>query len=605
MSEGGQFQIRPSQVTRTFGPGSIYDNQQDSVVVMGLDYWKPDQFELILDPLLQLEIRKKPKGVCTLVSVSSPKDPENPGHVPVQSFPTWGFCPVCHKLVPKRDKHTGAGMLCDSYQCKSRSNQSGHEIPGTYPVRLVAACTNGHLDDFPWYEWVHRTRQERDACGRDLAELYLETDPGSLSIASTRVKCGRKNCATVPQSLGSSLSSNGLQRVMRGCTMRMPWLGRRDTGCRNANGDMIHMKGVFKGATNMYFPLVRSAVTIPPFSDDLAVKISKTGDDIQKFRNEGKDFYEKWLVTNFELRSPKRPDATWTLEDALAKIAKQEEFTLKNTDIDVRRLEFDALCSKTDYNDREFVTENLENIPEQHSSYLSSAAVVKKARVVSVITGFTRLEPPDPESGTQVARITTGNTTWLPAMENRCEGIFFGFDSAALDEWAGRNPVTERLVQILAVQDARQRAYGNGRHTAKYVFLHTLSHMLMKAFVRLAGHSIASFTERIYCGDGMAGLFIFTSSPSSDGTLGGMADLGRGNKPDIWKALRRAISDASRCSCDPLCSARESSETSQQTGSACHACALLPETCCEQMNRLLDRSMVGDTMTHSIGFMRP
>ena len=32
--------IRPSQVTRTFGPGSIYDNQRDSVIIMGLDFWK-------------------------------------------------------------------------------------------------------------------------------------------------------------------------------------------------------------------------------------------------------------------------------------------------------------------------------------------------------------------------------------------------------------------------------------------------------------------------------------------------------------------------------------------------------------------------------------
>ena len=602
MTGKGQFQIRPSQVTRTFGPGSIYDNQQDSVVVMGLDYWKPDQFEPIPDLLLRLEIGKIFRDVDTLVSVSSPKDPENPGHVPVQSFPTWGFCPVCHKLVPKRDKRTRAEVLCDSGQCKARSGSGERETPKTYPVRLVAACANGHLDDFPWYEWVHRTQQERDACGRGQAELYLETNTGSLSIASTKVRCRGKNCTASPHSLGPSMSNNGLRHIIPGCTKRMPWLGRHATKCDDADGNMIQMKGVFKGATNMYFPFVKSAVTIPPFSDDLAEMISAAGDEIQKFREESEDF-EGWLVTKFELKSKKRPNAAWTLEDALKKISEMEEFTSKDKEIDVYRLEFDALCSKN-CDDREFVTENLKNIPEQMSGSLSSAVIVKKARVVSVITGFTRLEPHDPASGTRIASITTGRPTWFPAMENRCEGIFLGFDSAALDEWEKGDQVTKRLDQILTVHGIQRRTQGNSRHTAKYVFLHTLSHMLMKAFSRLAGHSIASFTERIYCGDGMAGIFIFTSSPSSDGALGGMAEMGRGRRPAIWTALRSAISDASRCSCDPLCSKREPSKTPQPSGSACHACALLPETCCEQMNRLLDRGMVGDSMTDSIGFMR-
>src|SRR4029453_12429034 len=32
----------------------------------------------------------------------------------------------------------------------------------THPARMVVACTIGHIDDFPWYRWVHRGQN----CGR-------------------------------------------------------------------------------------------------------------------------------------------------------------------------------------------------------------------------------------------------------------------------------------------------------------------------------------------------------------------------------------------------------------------------------------------------------
>ena len=34
------FTIRPTQLTSVFGPGAIYDNEEDSLVIMGLDSWE-------------------------------------------------------------------------------------------------------------------------------------------------------------------------------------------------------------------------------------------------------------------------------------------------------------------------------------------------------------------------------------------------------------------------------------------------------------------------------------------------------------------------------------------------------------------------------------
>jgi hypothetical protein len=106
----------------------------------------------------------------------------------------------------------------------------------------------------------------------------------------------------------------------------------------------------------------------------------------------------------------------------------------------------------------------------------------------------------------------------------------------------------------------------------------------------------------------MAGIFIFTSSPSSDGALGGLVELGvkesnTGNSK-IWPILKNAIQQSSTCSCDPLCSIQEPEKTQQEVGAACHACCILPETCCERMNFLLDRDMIHHTLRSKDGFLR-
>ena len=56
------------------------------------------------------------------------------------------------------------------------------------------------------------------------------------------------------------------------------------------------------------------------------------------------------------------------------------------------------------------------------------------------------------------------------------------------------------------------------------------------------------------------------------------------------------------CSSDPVCI--ETTAKARSTNlAACHGCALLPETCCEEGNRLLDRALLVGTPGHAdLGF---
>jgi hypothetical protein len=93
----------------------------------------------------------------------------------------------------------------------------------------------------------------------------------------------------------------------------------------------------------------------------------------------------------------------------------------------------------------------------------------------------------------------------------------------------------------------------------------------------------------------MAGILIYTATPDSEGSLGGLVEMGR---PEfLGPMLRRALDDARLCANDPLCADREPTATgSLLNGAACHACLLTSETSCESANRFLDRGMIVRTL---------
>ena len=133
----------------------------------------------------------------------------------------------------------------------------------------------------------------------------------------------------------------------------------------------------------------------------------------------------------------------------------------------------------------------------------------------------------------------------------------------------------------------------------KYVFLHTLSHLMIKEIANYAGYSVSSLRERIYSNNDMAGILIYTSSPSSDGSLGGLVEQGK--KPKFNIILQKALRKSRLCSMEPLCSYAKLGTGNKSNGSACHACLYLPETSCESMNNLLDRAFIQNTLSSEIG----
>jgi hypothetical protein len=72
-----------------------------------------------------------------------------------------------------------------------------------------------------------------------------------------------------------------------------------------------------------------------------------------------------------------------------------------------------------------------------------------------------------------------------------------------------------------------------------------------------------------------------------------------GRQERLGAVVRRALSRASWCSADPVCSENLGGQGSRLANlAACHACVLLPETSCETVNQGLDRAMIIGTVAN-------
>jgi hypothetical protein len=115
------------------------------------------------------------------------------------------------------------------------------------------------------------------------------------------------------------------------------------------------------------------------------------------------------------------------------------------------------------------------------------------------------------------------------------------------------------------------------------------------------GYTAASIRERIYSrppsaeAEPIAGLLLYTAAPDSEGTLGGLVNLGE--PQTLGRHLDQALEAMRLCTSDPLCAEHPPSGDSLTLhGAACHACLFAPETSCERGNKYLDRSILVPTV---------
>lgn len=406
--------VRRSQVVTTYGPGALIAVDDESFMVAGLDRWDVVDSDTVPERRLEQQLRVH----ALYLPPSETESFRSRRGLPVIRFPLMHSCPECKRLdwfwkLSSDDKNMCA-------RCER----------ALVPSRFVIACANGHIDDFPYSRWVH---EGRTPDGEHRLELTTRGTSASLRDILITCSCGAR------RSLDGAFDRRKIAEVTR-CQGRRPWLGDQEE-CGSA------VRTLQRGASNVWFSSVRSALSIPPWSDGVFQLLERY-----------------WLM----LKSVSEPamlgniltgmGATLTAhgydvdELVRAVLARQaEEAGEVPADANTKSQEYDALLAGRPESDQnqQFVAEPFAP-PAELAGFIEQAVSVPRLREVRALVGFSRLQPAstDADGVSLEAPLSRGDVPWLPAIEVRGEGVFLVLDGERLRQWERRADVAGRIALI-------------------------------------------------------------------------------------------------------------------------------------------------------------
>lgn len=603
--------VRRSQLIAPYGVGSIVNFPlEESLMTAGLDAWRfgnSDQEFIVKEERLQQRLQVDHFRLPPDYRIPG-RGVRNPGiKVPFVRFPRWHYCRWCGEMRE-------LGLFGDPQRCAGTNFADGkscHELPEKkrprlQPMRFIAVCRKeAHIQDFPWMEWVHCKNPPRSGC-----RLRYRAGGGSASLAGLTIRCTCGEYRTLAYAFADRALETGGVEVR--CHGLRPWLG--DTlGDVSRCGESLQV--VQRGASNVYFDHVASSIYLPLWAEAASRSVVSALEDVQHWSMlssglvDGKISLDRCIIL-CQLRGMPVTDAEGLQAAAQRKldgnsIANATDLTNSNPYEDeenYRRAEYDALRAGRGgkYTDLYCVVRDSAAYQNPIKHFFNKIGLVHKLRETRALYGFSRYQPDDERTVAQkmAALKLRPDINWLPASVTQGEGIFFEMDGPRLDAWAAHPDIlarVQRLHDSFNAPSGRNRIHGRVV-TPKFVMLHTLAHLLINRLSFECGYGSSSLRERIYCdaefkNDSMSGLLIYTAAGDSDGTMGGLVRQGETGR--LEGVFERALRQAVWCSYDPVCSESEGQGPDSCNLAACHGCAVLPETSCEEGNRLLDRVLVG------------
>ena len=632
--------VRPSALLYTQGIGSTVDLPHLSVMPHGLDDWdriyarRPGAPATIVEPrLLQAvqahlgdtvrELRSPPWASAELGKQDSATDLGVPGRI----YPQWLRCTGCGLLAqvsdgvsfeyrntnPYRpDQAEFVHPRCSGWSEGGATRGKPRPRPAV-PARYLLACRLGHLDEFPYVQWVHRGQQCPKAPKPALRMLEWKSNIGP-----------------------------DVQLMCKACDARRGMLEATGPGAKDklphCRGRHPHLDAFFPcdepgrlmmlGAANQWFSNTIGLLALPREEHaspaDLApviVGLPRADlDDIEEPRD--MRFLRRSLaragVTGMDDVSD---DDLWkAFEIATGHADAVVDESVRAARRDPRSLlapEWTVLSDRSKYTRHSGSADfkaTARDVPTSLKSVVSSVVAVERLKKVNAFIGFTRIDAFDriDDAFDRVAPLTrSGRPTWVPATEDRGEGVFLQFDEGLVANWESQvlaRPVWDRYRDAHRLNFLRRTSAtaadidpDSRFPSPRYWAIHTLAHLLVREMSMSSGYGSASLSERIYAwpavdgGAPAAGLLITTTASDSEGTLGGLVELAEPGK--LGRVLLAALQRGERCSSDPICSHRAPrGKEDFLHGAACHFCLFVSETSCEKTNRFLDRRMLLDLL---------
>ncbi|MDV3000182.1 MAG: hypothetical protein N5P05_001788 [Chroococcopsis gigantea SAG 12.99] len=601
-------ELRASQIISTFGAGAMVDLPDHSVIIAGLSFWRGER-----EPIPEERLQKKVAALLDRPNIklySPPRQFSSPtaamATIDTFVFPTWFLAQVEQTFIRKGKEYRTRPLIRWGAIANGKVKLDGKTFP-VVPVRFVQACINGHLSDIDWYAFVHQGKQ----C---LGQLWLDEGGSGNDFEEIFVRC--EACR---QSRPLSMAKVPNSRVLGSCQGHRPWLGvKGQESCisyriddktgqlvPDPNGKPEINRLLVRSATNAYFSQTLSVISLPDPDEQLRREIDRFYDDDLQYEESMGDLAK-------QLKKPKFADLVkFPIEVVWAEIQRRKSGQTAQEKT-IKQVEFEALVNadaKDNYEDFKTFPRSLEELPGKWKPYIDRIVLVHRLREVIAQIGFTRFDAYLPNIDGELDDLGLNvrlaaldfEKEWLPAIENKGEGVFIAFNKELIDDWKEREAVKARSKSLIKGFEEWLSSRGIPPEQVRlfpgipYIMLHSLSHLLITSVSLECGYAASAIRERIYVNDLGYGILLYTGTSGSEGTLGGLVEVGK----QIEFHLEKALETGRLCSNDPICASHEPGNKKEGRflhGAACHGCLLIAETSCERRNEFLDRAMVVNTV---------
>lgn len=612
MSDFSALKLRKSQMIAGFGVGAIVEIDNQSLIAKDISSWsskitKSKKYRV--DSIPRLE---KLLGIRYIISPPN-APPEVWQHssaslsIPYHRFPKWLECKKCNSLR----KYTGSRYVQNFRDIVCHC--CGADSSNLTPIRFIFAPEDGSLDDIQWSYILHG--DTGSTCRSEkLFKKSIQGKGGGLS--ALEVSCSdcsvKKTMAQIKNDLHMQTS--------RGV---MPWQ-QGAAQSNNTNPNSKHTSFQQRGATSLYQPQIVSALDLIGSkyeqleNSDNIDKYLDGNPIIIRFKGKLEGLEEENMLTEQiknkqilkcqkELVTDAPTDVDEISIDKIKKFLFEKNIEEEIPDVNLAEVNDESLK----VSEFKLLNEDGHNIFKNYDGekysisdstikpFISSVTRIKKLREVRVLKGYTRHFYPKFHS------VNAGEEKlpFLPGYEVFGEGMFIQFNMSGIKTWEKSNDdqIKSRIIdmQMRQQKDATSLPFPS----ARFILVHTFSHLLIKQLCFESGYSSASIKERLYVNEAedMCGLLIYTADADSEGSLGGLVRMSEEKR--LTHSIKSMLEGASWCSSDPTCIEIGSPGTRGLNKAACHACTLISETSCSYMNALLDRGLlVGSKKEKLIGF---
>ncbi|TDI77371.1 MAG: hypothetical protein E2O84_01140, partial [Bacteroidetes bacterium] len=468
--------VRRSQAIVPYGVGAVLDIGDESFVATDIGEW--DKYNLREIHLNRLKRRLGKRLIEPPVTLN-PWQKKGPS-IPYFRFPRWFFCSSCRQMKYWRwaDERDSGHPQCTNPSCRKRT---------LVPMRFVMACENGHLDDVPWDRWVHADKNIADA-GRceERWKLSFKAQRGAGgSLRSLRIVC---NSCKSQRSLAGMMGKEALRQIGVTCRGTQPW-ERRDKIIEC--GAMPRV--LQRGAGNLYYAQVVSALDIPEESDDSGSQIEaeirahpQFAELIEQMASSSGDVptaLEQYLAK--KIVGTVGCDIDTVIRTARAENSAESIELPTYSESEVMYEEWKSLCNPPmNGNGYQSFTAEQEDLSLARVTFgldklIKNVVLMRRLREVRALRGFSRIMPDTTDRMIQVD--LNKGLDWIPAVEVYGEGIFLRISEKALTSWENVNKkyIADRY-EILAQRKEDAKLGFVPDPDPRFILLHTLSHLLIR-----------------------------------------------------------------------------------------------------------------------------